>query len=84
MLFNEPFAEEIMDRAYKVAEQADLFLVLGSSLMVAPANQLPLMAKKAGAKLIFLNREPTIMDKYCTLRILGNLGETLPALSNEV
>ena len=80
LLFNEPMGDEILDQAIKYTEECDVFLVLGTSLMVFPASQLPLIAKrnKKGAKVIHINQTPTIMDKHCTLRILGDLTTVLP------
>ena len=48
------------------AEQADLCLVLGSSLVVYPAAAFPLIARRSGAKLVILNREATEQDPYRT------------------
>ncbi|QEE16534.1 NAD-dependent deacetylase [Promethearchaeum syntrophicum] len=80
LLFNEPFPEEIMKKAISLAENCDLMLILGSYLSVFPANQIPLIARKAGASLIFINYEPTHFDKYATLRMLGELGSYLPLI----
>lgn len=80
VLFNEPIAEDLLEEATKYAENCDLMLVMGSSLTVFPANQIPLLANKAGAKLIFINREQTYMDRYCTVRLLGDLGVYIPLL----
>ncbi len=84
VLFNEPIAEDLLEEATMYAENCDLMLVMGSSLTVFPANQIPLLAKKSGAKLIFINREQTYMDRYCTVRLLGDLGTYLPLLMSEV
>ena len=61
-----------------------LGVVLGSSLSVFPANQMPLIARKAGAKLMYINLTPTLMDKYSTIRLLGRLGVILPNLVKEI
>ena len=84
VLFNEPIVEDLLEKAIYYAENCDLMLILGSSLSVFPANQLPLLARKAGAKLIFINRDPTFMDKYATLRILGELETYLPFIINSM
>ncbi|MHA2001875.1 MAG: SIR2 family NAD-dependent protein deacylase [Promethearchaeota archaeon] len=84
VLFNEPIAEDKLEEATDWAEKCDIMLVLGSSLSVFPANQIPLLARKSGAKLIFINRDQTFMDKYATLRLLGNLGTYLPLLVNDL
>jgi len=84
ILFNEPVADELIDSAIQAAQQSDLFLILGSSLIVFPANQILVLAKKAGAKLIIINKEPTQMDKYCDLRFLGNISDILPRLVADI
>jgi NAD-dependent deacetylase len=66
-----------MERAHAAAEQADLFLVLGSSLVVYPAAALPIAAKRAGAALVIANREPTDLDPYADLVLRGDLVELL-------
>ena len=64
VLFGEGLPEDEMDKAYDETIKADLFIVLGSSLVVSPANQFPLIAKRNGAKLAIINMESTIMDRY--------------------
>ena len=84
ILFNEPVADDLIEEATHYAESCDIMLILGSSLSVFPANQIPLLARKAGAKLIFINRDPSCYDKYATLRLLGNLGTYLPMIISEI
>ncbi|PIC65186.1 NAD-dependent protein deacylase [Sporosarcina sp. P13] len=73
MLPQEPFIQSIVE-----SEKADLFIVLGSSLTVTPANQFPIMAKQAGAKLVIINMEPTEMDHLADLVIHDRkIGEVL-------
>ena len=59
VLFGEGLPEETFIKAMEESERADLFIVLGSSLTVTPANQFPLLAKENGAKLVIVNMEPT-------------------------
>ena len=84
LLFNEPMAEDKLAEATEYAEKCDLMLILGSSLTVFPANQIPLLAKKAGAKLIFINLDPTYMDRHANVRLLGDLGVYLPLIIADV
>lgn len=84
VLFNEPVADDLLEEATLLAESCDILLILGSSLSVFPANQIPLLARKAGARLIFINKDPTFYDKYATLRLLGNLGTYLPMIISEI
>jgi NAD-dependent deacetylase len=55
----------------------DLFLVLGSSLVVYPAAGFPLMAKRNGAKLVIVNREPTEQDGYADLVLHEGIGAVM-------
>ncbi|HSI67036.1 MAG TPA: NAD-dependent deacylase [Planococcus sp. (in: firmicutes)] len=62
VLFGEMLPEEPFEKAYDAAARADLFIVLGSSLTVSPANQFPLIAKEHGATLVIVNQERTPLD----------------------
>jgi len=70
-----PVAE--MDLAGKETLACDLFLTIGSSLVVYPAAGFPEMAKQNGAPLIILNREPTPLDFMADLVINGEIGPVL-------
>lgn len=82
------FGEQLPVRAFLEAQQearrADVFLVAGSSLEVAPAGDLPLVAKEHGARLILINRSPTAADRYADLQIRGDVAEILPRLAEAV
>lgn len=83
VLFGEGLPEDAMDKAYEETIKADLFIVLGSSLTVSPANQFPLIAKRNGAKLAIINMESTIMDRYFDIVINDeSIGEYLDLLFN--
>lgn len=82
--FGQPMPEKEMKRAESEARNCDLFLVLGSSLVVYPAAGLPLLAKQDGAKLIIINREPTPLDGKADLTLEGEIGSVLPAAVAEV
>lgn len=75
--FGESMPEGAMQRATELAQHCDLFLAIGSSLVVWPAAGFPLMAKNAGAKLVIINREPTEQDDVADLVIRQDIGETL-------
>jgi NAD-dependent deacetylase len=66
-----------MARAEAAARSCDLFLVLGSSLVVYPAAGLPILAKRAGARLAIVNREPTDQDRYADLVLHDEIGAVL-------
>lgn len=82
------FGEQLPARAFLAAQQearrADVFLVAGSSLEVAPAGDLPILAKEHGARLIIINLSPTAADRYADLRIRGDVAEILPRLADQV
>lgn len=73
--FGQAMPVEAMARAEAAAQAADLFLVLGSSLVVYPAAALPVMAKRAGAALVIANREPTGLDPHADLVLRDDLVE---------
>lgn len=79
------FGEQLPARAFLAAQQearrADVFLVAGSSLEVAPAGDLPLLAKEHGARLIIINLSPTAADRYADVRIHADVAEVLPSLA---
>jgi NAD-dependent deacetylase len=75
--FGQPMPELEMMRATYEARACDLFLVLGSSLVVYPAAGLPIEAKRHGAKLIIVNREPTELDGYADLVLNTEIGPLL-------
>lgn len=64
VLFGESLPQDVFLHAGQESLKADLFIVLGSSLSVTPANMFPLEAKENGAKLVIINREPTQFDMY--------------------
>jgi NAD-dependent deacetylase len=75
--FGQAMPVEAMRRAEEAARAADVFLVLGSSLVVYPAASLPLIARRAGATLVIVNREPTELDAHADLVINAGIGEVL-------
>ena len=66
-----------MERAHAVTLAADLFVVLGSSLVVYPAAGFPIMAKRNGSRLAIVNREPTDQDELADLVINAEIGATM-------
>jgi NAD-dependent deacetylase len=77
--FGQAMPETEMARAEEASLAADLFLVAGSSLVVYPAAAFPLVARRAGAKLVILNREETEQDPYADLVLHREIGPTLTA-----
>ena len=66
-----------MRRAEQLTAACDLFVAIGSSLVVWPAAGFPLMAKRNGARLVILNRDPTDFDEVADLVIRADIGATL-------
>ncbi|MCM3798451.1 NAD-dependent protein deacylase [Caldibacillus thermoamylovorans] len=85
VLFGEVLPQDAFQLAMEETEKADLFIVLGSSLSVTPANQFPLIAKGSGAKLVIVNMEPTPFDKFADQVIHGKkIGEILTELDQKI
>ena len=75
--FGQPMPEDQMERATDAALECDLFLAIGSSLVVRPAAGLPIIAKENGATLVILNRDPTELDHMADLVLNAEIGPTL-------
>ncbi len=75
--FGQAMPEEAMERAGELAKACDLFIAIGSSLVVWPAAGFPMMARNAGARLVIINREPTDQDDIADLVIRHDIGDTL-------
>ncbi len=75
--FGQAMPELAMRRAQELAETCDLFLAIGSSLVVWPAAGFPLAAKRAGARLVIINREATDFDDIADLVIHDDIGAVL-------
>ena len=75
--FGQPMPEEAVRRAEEAARTCDLAVAVGSSLVVYPAADVPLAAKRHGARYAILNREPTPHDGYADLVIHGEIGAIL-------
>jgi NAD-dependent deacetylase len=80
VLFGEPLPQPALQQAMALARQADLMLVVGSSLVVRPAADIPLVALRSGAQLIVINPEPTPFDELAAVVIRGKSGEVLPQI----
>jgi NAD-dependent deacetylase len=75
--FGQAMPEIQMARAQDETLNCDLFMVLGSSLVVYPAAGFPQIAKRRGAKLVILNRDPTDQDDTADLVLHGEIGPTM-------
>jgi len=77
--FGQALKPEVIERARDETIACDLFIVLGSSLVVYPAAGFPLLAAQSGAALAIINREATEQDEYADLVIHDEIGPTLAA-----
>jgi NAD-dependent deacetylase len=75
--FGQAMPEDAMRRADELTRSCDLFLSIGSSLVVWPAAGFPLMAKRNGARLAIINREPTEFDDIADLVVRQDIGTVL-------
>ena len=75
--FGQAMPEREVARAQAAATSCDLFLVLGSSLVVFPAADVPVLAVRQGAELVIVNREPTPLDDLAGLALHAGIGDTL-------
>jgi NAD-dependent deacetylase len=75
--FGQAMPEDAMRRAEELTLRCNLFLAIGSSLVVWPAAGFPLMAKRNGAALVIINREPTEFDDLADLVVHQDIGTVL-------
>jgi len=80
--FGQAMPEQELLRAFDEASRADVLLCAGSSLVVFPAADVVPVAKRAGARLVLLNREPTSFDPLADLVLRGDCGVALAAISH--
>jgi NAD-dependent deacetylase len=78
--FGQNLVQEDLERAYDAAAGSDVFLAVGTSLVVYPVADLPRVALEAGARLIILNAEETPYDRVAHAVVRERLGDVLPKL----
>jgi NAD-dependent deacetylase len=84
ILFGEALPVKILHAAQREARECDVMLVAGSSLEVAPASELPLIAIAHGARVILINLEPTYLDDQAAVVMHGDVADVLPRLTRLV
>jgi NAD-dependent deacetylase len=84
VLFEERLPATTWYQAEAHAHQADLMIVVGSSLTVTPAAYIPQIAVESGAKVIIINHTATFLDKIAEIRIPLDVAEVLPAIAKQV
>ena len=75
--FGQAMPQMEMRRATELARSCDVFVAIGSSLVVHPAAGLPILARENGAFLVIINREPTPCDEAADLVLRGEIGAIL-------
>jgi NAD-dependent deacetylase len=81
--FGEPVNPQALREALKASSRSELFLVVGTSGIVHPAAELPLLARERGAKLIEINPSKTTLTPYMSLSIRGKAAKILPRFWRE-
>ncbi|MBW1997490.1 MAG: NAD-dependent deacylase [Deltaproteobacteria bacterium] len=85
VFFGEAIPAEAMNRSFHLASMAQAVLVVGTSALVSPANTIPSLAKKSGARIIEINKEKThLTDSITDVFLRGGAGEIIEALVLEV
>ena len=82
--FNDPMPEKEIIESEKQSRKCDVMLVVGSSLSVYPAAELPVIAKQSGATLIIVNKGETQLDNLADVRIEAKSGEFLPQVVEQI
>lgn len=80
ILFGEQLPARELMAAKEEARNADVFMVIGSSLAVAPASDIPMLALRNGAKIVIINFEPTHLDSLAHLVIQADAAVALPQI----
>jgi len=82
--FGDPLPLDDLEESMRMSESADVFFVIGSSLVVNPAASMPGIAWRNGAKLIILNKGETPFDSEADLRFFDQIGDVLPNIVMKV
>ncbi len=84
VLFGEALPKKVFEEASRRSSSADLFMVIGSTLIVYPAAYMPVYAVDSGAKLVIINLSSTPMDKQASVLIKAKAGETMSKVIKRV
>ncbi|MCC7365964.1 MAG: NAD-dependent deacylase [Dehalococcoidia bacterium] len=80
VMFGEPIPQDALHECYRQTSMTDLFLSIGTSAVVYPAADFPVMAKRRGAPLIEINPEETPLSEIADVVIRASAGQALPAV----
>ena len=78
--FGQQLAPQVLEEAWQLSVDADVYLAMGSSLVVEPAASLPRNAKSHGARLVIINRDPTPLDHLADAVINESIGGALTSI----
>lgn len=84
VFFGEPLPQAVLNAAISYSRSCDLFVMIGSTLVVYPAAYMPMYAVESGAKLIIINLTSTPMDSYASVVIRAKAGEVMPKIVEAV
>ena len=77
VFFGEPLPVKVLEEATSRSHSSDLFIVIGSTLIVYPAAYMPIYATSSGAKLVIINLSSTPTDEQATILIRAKAGEAM-------
>jgi len=84
VFFGETLPAKVLQEATARSCSCDLFIVIGSTLSIAPASYMPIYALKAGAKLVIINLSSTPMDQQASVLVRSKAGETMTRVIQQV
>ena len=84
VFFGEALPQKALNDAIKHSRDCDLFIVIGSTLVVYPAAYMPMYAVESGARLVIINLSPTPMDAKAAALITASAGETMSRIVEKV
>ena len=82
--FGDPLPEDDLEESIRRSSASDVYFVIGSSLVVSPAANMPGIALRNGAKLVILNKGETPYDNVADLRFFDNIADVLPPIVEKV
>ena len=84
VLFGEAVSTELYDAAADLAAECEVMIVVGTTALVRPANDLPWIADAEGASVVEINPEPTSVSSIATISLRGSSGPALDAIADVV
>lgn len=82
--FGQSLPQDALEASLELSRRSDLFLAIGSSLVVYPAAGMPELARRSGAKLVIINRDPTDQDELADAVIAEPIGQVLTAIDESL